>query len=133
MDTQKFYNHGKKIVDVVQPDEVWFQDVLSASWLKDLYQVGFHTIHNGMLMAFAKRWHPETSSFHLPHGEVNITLEDVACLLHIPIRGTLLSHGRLKKEEAREMLIKELGADPEDVLQELERTHGAHVMFHFLA
>ncbi|XP_058726819.1 protein MAIN-LIKE 2-like [Vicia villosa] len=123
MDTQKFYNHGRKIAALVQPNEAWFQDVLSAFGLKDLCQVRFHTIHNGMLMAFVERWHPETSSFHLHHSEVSITLDDVAWLLQIPIRGTLLGHGRLTKEEVREMLIEELAADPKYVLEEVERLH----------
>ncbi|XP_058782830.1 protein MAIN-LIKE 1-like [Vicia villosa] len=83
-------------------------------------------------MTFAERWHPETSLFHLSHGEVTITLEDVTCLMHIPIRGILFGHGRLTKEEAREMLIEELGVDLKDALEEVERTCGAHVRFHFL-
>ncbi|XP_058749787.1 protein MAIN-LIKE 1-like [Vicia villosa] len=89
-------------------------------------------MHNGMLMAFAERWHPETSSFHLPYSEITITLDGIACLLHIPIRGTLLAHGRMTKEEAREVLIAEVGADPEDALEEVEKTCGAHVRFSFL-
>ncbi|XP_058759733.1 uncharacterized protein LOC131633040 [Vicia villosa] len=79
-----------------------------------------------------ERWLLETLSFHLPHGEVTITLDNIACLLYIPIRGTLLGHGRLLKEEVMEMLIKELGVDPEDALEEVERTCGPHVRFHFL-
>ena len=33
------------------------------------------------------RWRPETHSFHLPCGEMTITLQDVAMLLGLPIRG----------------------------------------------
>ncbi|XP_058749047.1 uncharacterized protein LOC131622013 [Vicia villosa] len=47
--------------------------------------------------------------------------------------GTLLGHGGLTKEEAREMLIEELGDDPKDALEEVERTYEAVVRFHFLA
>ncbi|XP_058778933.1 uncharacterized protein LOC131652953 [Vicia villosa] len=50
----------------------------------------------------------------------------------ILIRGTLLGHNRMIKEEAREALIEELGADPEDALEEVERIHDAHVRFSFL-
>ncbi|XP_058750767.1 uncharacterized protein LOC131623761 [Vicia villosa] len=131
-DPQRFYNHGQKIGALAQLGESWFQDALAASELRDLCQVGFQTIHDGMMMTFAERWHPDTSSFHLPHGEINITLDDIACLLHLPIIGTILGHGRLAKEEAVEMLIEELGADPTDVLEEVERTRGAHVRFHSL-
>ncbi|XP_058733767.1 protein MAIN-LIKE 1-like [Vicia villosa] len=102
-DPQRFYNHGRKIAGFARPDEPQFQDVLAASGPRDLCQVGYTTIHNGMLMTFAERWHLETSTFHLPHGEITITLDDVACLLHLSIRDTLLGHGRLMKEEAIEM------------------------------
>ncbi|XP_058783827.1 protein MAIN-LIKE 1-like [Vicia villosa] len=100
--------------------------------MRDLCMLDYHTIHNGMLAAFAERWHPETSSFHLPHGEITIILDDVACLLHLPIRGTLFHHDRITKEEAQEMLIAELGADPNDALEEVQRIRGAHVRFSFL-
>ncbi|XP_058772191.1 protein MAIN-LIKE 1-like [Vicia villosa] len=83
-------------------------------------------------MAFAERWHTETSSFHLPHGEITITLDDIACLLHILIRGTLLGNGRLTKEEAREVHIVELRDDHVDALEEVERTRNAHMRFSFL-
>jgi len=44
-----------------------------------------------LCFAFAKRWHTETSSFHLPFGEMIVILDDVSCLLHLPINGMLLS------------------------------------------
>ncbi|XP_058751984.1 protein MAINTENANCE OF MERISTEMS-like [Vicia villosa] len=131
-DSQRFYNHGRKIRDLAQPDQPWFQEVLAASGLRDLYMLGYYTIHNGMPAAFVERWHLETSSFHLLHGEITITLNDVACLLHLPIRGTLFRHGRMTKAEAQEMLIAKLGADPDDALEEVERTRGVHVRFSFL-
>ncbi|XP_058732822.1 protein MAIN-LIKE 1-like [Vicia villosa] len=131
-DPQRFYDHGRKIKDLAHSDEPWFQEVLAASGMRDLCVLGYDTIHNGMLAAFAERWHPETSSFHPPHGEITITLDDVACLLHLPIRGTLLCHSWLTKAEAQDMLIAELGADPDDALEEVERTRGAHVRFRFL-
>nr|XP_004513058.2 protein MAIN-LIKE 1-like [Cicer arietinum] len=41
----------------------------------------------GLISAFVERWHRETSSFHLPFGEMTITLDDVATLLHISPHG----------------------------------------------
>jgi len=32
----------------------------------------------------------KTSSFHLPVGEMTVTLDDVACLIDIPIVGRLI-------------------------------------------
>jgi hypothetical protein len=37
-----------------------------------------------------ERWHAKTNNFHLPVGEMTVTLYDVACLLHIPIVGRLM-------------------------------------------
>ncbi|XP_058733457.1 early nodulin-like protein 18 [Vicia villosa] len=58
-DPQRFYNHGRKIKDLAQPNEPWFQEVLEASGMRDLCMLGYDTILNGMLAAFAERWHPK--------------------------------------------------------------------------
>jgi hypothetical protein len=39
------------------------------------------------ITAMVDRWRPETHSFHLPCGEMIVTLEDVAMILRLPIRG----------------------------------------------
>ena len=58
-----------------------------------------------MTNAFVERWHEETSPFHLPHGEMTTTLDDVICLLHLLIGGRFLDHEKLEKDEAIEMLV----------------------------
>ena len=40
-----------------------------------------------LLTTFVDRWRPETHSFHLPCGEVTITLQDVAMILGLPLEG----------------------------------------------
>jgi len=47
----------------------------------------------------SERWHEETNRFHLPVREMTITLDDVACLLGIPIAGRLLPYRELTREE----------------------------------
>jgi hypothetical protein len=51
-------------------------------------------IRRGMLVfsaptitAMVDRWRPETHLFHLPCDEMTLTLEDVAMILGLPIRG----------------------------------------------
>ncbi|XP_066323182.1 protein MAIN-LIKE 1-like [Miscanthus floridulus] len=39
------------------------------------------------LTALIDRWRPETHSFHLPCGEMTVTLEDIAMILGVKIRG----------------------------------------------
>ncbi|KAE8781037.1 hypothetical protein D1007_45746 [Hordeum vulgare] len=43
------------------------------------------------LIALTDRWRPETHSFHLPLGEMSITLEDIAMISGLPIEGRALT------------------------------------------
>ena len=44
--------------------------------------------YNGVtLTAVVDRWHVETHSFHLACGEMTITLQDMAMITGLPIRG----------------------------------------------
>lgn len=83
------------------------------------------TVNHEMLNAFVKRWHTNTLSFHLPIGDMFITFDDVSCLLHLPIRGELLDHMRISKEEALEMMVDYLGVNPADAIAEIDKTMGA--------
>ena len=65
----------------------------------------YNIIVNGTHTTFAKRWHNETSSFHFPISEMMITLEDAACLLHLPIKGRLLDHSRIIRDEAVDVMV----------------------------
>lgn len=80
----------------------------------------FCTINHDI--AFVERWNSEMSSFHLPQGEMSNTLDDVSCLLHLPIRGRILNHCKIVKDEAVEMMVTYLGADLGDSLKEVEYT-----------
>ena len=44
-------------------------------------------IDPALLAGLVERWRPETHSFHLPVGEMTITLQDVSCLWALPIMG----------------------------------------------
>ncbi|XP_059076277.1 protein MAIN-LIKE 1-like [Cryptomeria japonica] len=50
-------------------------------------------MHNrGLLTTLAERWHNEYNTFHLPTGEISITLEDVYRILHIHFTGELVQY-----------------------------------------
>lgn len=55
-----------------------------------LYQVatlGSINVDPNIVAALVERWRPETHSFHLPFGEMTVTLQDVSCLWGLPISG----------------------------------------------
>ncbi|XP_058775078.1 protein MAIN-LIKE 1-like [Vicia villosa] len=83
--TIKFGNHARIIFDLFKSQAQWFNDMVAGSGLGGLCMTGYSTISLSMQGTFAELWHKEKSSFHLPVGELTITLHDVACLLHLPI------------------------------------------------
>jgi len=95
-------------------------------------KISYSLIDHGLICAFVERWHEETSSFHLPFGEMTVTLDDVAYLLHLPIDGMLLSHESISRDEAVELMETYLGSSTTDALKEVEKTKGAHCRFSYL-
>ena len=45
-----------------------------------------------LMTAFIERWQPETNSFHMPWGEMTITLHDIYYILQLPISGFMVKH-----------------------------------------
>jgi hypothetical protein len=126
--------NGKKVINIPKPDDEvrWFWDAVTATGLEPLVRTNFSIINHGINTAFCERWHPETSTFHLPIGEATITLDDVQCLLHLPIEGKFLNHKRMVKDEANDMLCTFLGCDVDDVDQQFRDTNGPHVTYSYL-
>jgi hypothetical protein len=55
--------------------------------IAEIVHCGMPVFNAMAIMAMVDRWRPETHSFHLPCGEMTVTLEDVAMILGLPIRG----------------------------------------------
>ena len=102
------------------------------SGLAPLLQCHASMVDKGLLSAFAERWHSETSSFHLPVGEMTITLDDVSSLLLIPVRGAFFTHPAMDRDLAMDVLVELLGVRPSEALAETIATRGAHVRFSWL-
>jgi hypothetical protein len=87
-------NHGAKILNLRHPNDNanWFWGPLQESGLHDLVYLGYVTVPHALLVTLCERWHSETNTFHMVLGEMTVTLDDVACLMHLPIEGRMLSH-----------------------------------------
>ncbi|CAK8566493.1 unnamed protein product [Lathyrus sativus] len=103
----KVVGHGLKLIQRVPlqlPREM--EGWIFRSGLASLERTSLTKIDTNLVSAFAKRWHLETSSFHMMFGEMTITLDDVSCLLHLPIRGVFWS-----PQDISEALVVEWAVD----------------------
>jgi len=110
----------------------WWVDRLQGTGLGWLQDTSYNLINHGLICAFMERWHEETSSFHLLFGEMTVTLDDVSCLLHLPIDGMLLSHSTISRDKAVEWMVEQLGSDMGETVVEVNKTKGAHCRFSYL-
>uniref|UniRef100_A0A2N9IZZ8 Aminotransferase-like plant mobile domain-containing protein n=1 Tax=Fagus sylvatica TaxID=28930 RepID=A0A2N9IZZ8_FAGSY len=57
-------------------------------------KLGFIKMDWALITALVERWRQETHTFHLPHGEMTITLQDVEVMLGLPVDGEVLPYTR---------------------------------------
>ncbi|XP_047177005.1 protein MAIN-LIKE 1-like [Vigna umbellata] len=84
----KLISHGKKLNRLGSCHE-GIRDIVNGSGLMSLVGMPYDYVDRGLLLAFVERFHFETSSFHLPMGEMTLTLDDVSSLLYLPVLGQL--------------------------------------------
>ncbi|XP_006606971.1 protein MAIN-LIKE 1-like [Glycine max] len=80
----KLSSHGRKVQKVGRPIHA-IKGLVASTRLSHLITCSVDTGDQELIFSFMERWHRETSSFHLPMGEVTITLDDVVSLLHLPV------------------------------------------------
>jgi len=86
----KLFFHGRKVQKFGRPAPE-IQGLVAVTGLSSLIACSVDTCNRELIFAFVERWHKKTSSFHPPVGEVTITLDDVASLLHLSIIGAFHS------------------------------------------
>ena len=101
----KLSSHGRK-VQKFERSAPEIERLVVATGLSPLIACSVDTGDRGLISAFVERWHKKTSSFHLPVGELTITLDDVASLLHLPIIGAFRSFETLHVDEVVLMLVE---------------------------
>ena len=55
--------------------------------LDGLLRVPHMDLDHALIMALVERWQPETHSFHLPYGEMTITLQDMEVIIGVLVDG----------------------------------------------
>ncbi|XBH98562.1 hypothetical protein VPH35_128052 [Triticum aestivum] len=69
-------------------------------------------VNHAALTALVDRWRPETHSFHLPCGEMTMTLQDMAMISGLPINGQAVT-GRVSVGNWRERTGILIGVEPD--------------------
>ncbi|KAL2933740.1 Protein MAIN-LIKE 1 [Bienertia sinuspersici] len=80
-----------------KPRDAWYILVKSTR-LDHLRQCVFQHHNAPLISVFVERWHPETTSFHLPFREMTITSHDVSMIMGIEISGVAINHPTHRKE-----------------------------------
>ena len=65
-------------------------DIIKLVGLEGLYRAPSREIDHGLISALVELRQPKTHMFHLPCGEMSITLQDVEVILGLPIDGKVL-------------------------------------------
>jgi hypothetical protein len=78
------------------------------------------------IMAMVDKWRSETQSFHLPCDEMMVTLEDVAMILGLPIRGWPATN-HVESSTWRKRVATFLGRKP---LPKVPNVKGQEVVVH---
>ncbi|KAL5194145.1 Protein MAIN-LIKE 1 [Glycine soja] len=122
----KLSSHGRKVHRLGRPVPA-IKGLIAGTGLSPLIVCSVDTGDRGLLSAFVERWHRETSSFHLPVGELTITLDDVSSLLHLPVIGDFHAFEPLHVDDAVHMLVDLLMVSPESARAEIVQCRGPYV------
>ena len=77
---------------------------------------GIPTYNSCALTALVDRWHVETHTFHVPCGEMTITLEDMAMINGLPLCGKPVT-GKIEAHKFRDMVEELLGVRPPEKVE----------------
>ena len=105
-----------------------FHAIIEESGLADLKRFSYRYISSPLVSSFVERWQPETNTFHMPFGEMTITLDDVGTLLGIPVTG-LPVHASTSMgfTDQVDLLERGLGVDRASASAELRVARGGVV------
>ena len=66
-------------------------DIIKALGLEGLLRQPGRELDHGLITTLVERWRLETHTFHMPHGEITIILQDVEVILGLPVDGDAIT------------------------------------------
>ncbi|XP_012858068.1 PREDICTED: serine/threonine-protein phosphatase 7 long form homolog [Erythranthe guttata] len=117
-ETTRCESRTKALEDYRGPQDNMMIARLEATGLYHLRDCFLKRMNKNLMLAFVERWQPETNSFHMPWGEMTITLHDVAFILALRLDGPAVSEIR-PVEECSQSLASVLGVGLMDTNESL--------------
>ncbi|XP_008244121.1 PREDICTED: serine/threonine-protein phosphatase 7 long form homolog [Prunus mume] len=96
------------------PNNGIFKGYIQRSGLEHLIRCSYRNADKIVVSTFVERWHPETNTFHMPFGEMTITLDDVSSILGILVSGAAVAPLGDDNDTNFELLVKYLGVTDEE-------------------
>ena len=93
------------------PIPVRVMDYIRTAGFEDMFLCGMKLLDHALIAELVERWRPETHTFHLPIGEVTVTLQDVEVMWGLQINGDAVT-GKEQKwdyQKMHEMCLELLG------------------------
>jgi len=116
-------SHERKVVLIGRPvPEI--EGLVTTTRLSPLIGCSVVTDDPGLISVFVERCHRETNTFHLPVGELTITLDDVLSLLHLSISDAFHNFEALSMDEAIFLLMELLEVSGEEARVETVQARG---------
>ncbi|KAM0958032.1 hypothetical protein ACFX13_023777 [Malus domestica] len=109
-----------------------FRKYITESCLLPLLECTYRIVDKIVVSAFVERWQPETNTFHLPFGEMTITLDDVSNLIGVPITGKAISLQADDVMSNHELLVELLGVNDEEATEALSEFNEEYVTLSWL-
>ncbi|XP_058784417.1 protein MAIN-LIKE 2-like [Vicia villosa] len=126
----KVASHGSKLKNFPErpmPEQV--RRKIEDFHMMDFAGCSLTMLDASLLSAFVERWHLETSSFHLPFGEMTVTLDNVDSLFHLPIAGMFFTPVHRDHATVMRTVVDALEVDEAEVLTEFGRYQVAARMY----
>ena len=83
-------SHNEEFINLKPMMDDRVVNIIKGVGLEGLFKTSGREIDHGLITALVERWWSETYTFHMPYGQVTITLQDVEFLLGLPVDGEVV-------------------------------------------